>query len=146
MNLAHAPIGGLVEYDKRYLGGQFLPFYVPRERMPQFDEAVYPQLVIDAMRWNSCQFDTVPPLTLHAHQRIDHRKAERMDPKDRIKPMIVSGDGYIVDGNHRWWANVYSGSPFVNVIRLTDDFDSCIEWALKLPYVYEINQTKRTQR
>lgn len=141
-----APMGGADEYGKHYLGGQFLPFYVPRERMPQIDEADYPRFVTDAMQWHGCRFDVAPVMELHAHQRIDHRMAERMDPRDRIKPIIVSSDNYIVDGNHRWWANVYGGSSFINVIRLSADFNSCIAWALALPYVYEINQTKRRNR
>lgn len=138
-----APAGGADEYDKHYLGGQFMPFYVPRERMPQFSERDYPRLVRDAY---SCSFETVPTMDLHAHQRINHHLAQAMDARDRIKPIIVSADNYIVDGNHRWWASVYSGTPWMNVIRLKDNFDTAVAWALSLPYVTEIKPTRRYER
>lgn len=136
-----APRGGATVIEGRYLGGEFLPFYVPRPLMPQVDEVYYPRIIADAATTPGVTFDTVPVADLRAHQRIDHRKAEKMDPRVRIKPIIVSNDGYIVDGNHRWWANVYAGSTWINVIRLALDFDAAIAWALERPYVYRLKPT-----
>lgn len=115
-------------------------FYVPRDHMPQVDEVNYPDLVADA-RPVGVAFDTVSPRTLKAHQRVDHAKAKAMDERVRIKPLIVSSDGYIVDGNHRWWASVHGRHEWVNVIRLAMRFDEAIAWLLTFPYVYTITPT-----
>lgn len=117
-------------------------FYVPREQMPQVDEADYPRFVADATYAGpGVEFDTVSPRTLKAHQRVDHVRARSMDERVRIKPLIVSKDGYIVDGNHRWWASVHGKHEWVNVIRLSMAFDLAIAWLKARPYVYEITPT-----
>lgn len=122
--------------------GEFLPFYIPRDRMPQIDEAYYPRLIAEATsKGPGVIFDTVDPRTLRAHQRVDHAKAKSMPERTRIKPIIVSSDGYVIDGNHRWWANVHGNHDWINVIRLDMPFDPALIWLLRKPYVYEITPT-----
>lgn len=134
----HAQPGGCDEYGKTYRGGEFLPFYVPRPDMPQIDEKYQPQFVADAFDKIGVTFESAPVSALRAHQRINHAIAKAMTPQVKMKPVIVSWDGYIVDGNHRWWAHVHAGDEFINVIRVGLPFEQAIEWALKLPYVYRI--------
>jgi hypothetical protein len=138
MNAQRAPAGGTDLYGHHYLGGEFLPFYVPRPAMPQVDEKDLPRLVADAMTGPRVDFDVVPVRGLRAHQRINHGIAQAMDPKVKLKPVIVSSDGYIVDGNHRWWAHVHAGDEWINVIRLGLSFDIAIRWVLARPYAYRL--------
>lgn len=138
MNLERAPHNGLTLWGRKYLGGEFLPFYVPRDKMPQVDEWLYPRLVQDAYKTIGIEFITANPRDLIAHQRIDHRKAESMGLRLRTKPIIVSADDYIIDGNHRWWANVYGSASWINALRLNGSFEEALSWVGSLPYVYHI--------
>lgn len=131
------------EYGKHYKAGEFLPFYVPRQFMPQVDTSCYPQLVASALEHGpGCTFDVVPVSSLRAHQRINHLRAASLDERVLLKPLVVSRDGYIVDGNHRWWGHVYQHLPMVPVIRLNLDFDDAVAWALEQPGVYTISMTE----
>lgn len=125
----------------RDANGHWLPFYVPREQMPQVDEMYYPRFIVDAYKGPGVVFDTVSPSTLRAHQHVDHVRAKAMPENGRIKPLIVSADSYIIDGNHRWWASVHGNHDWVNVIRLGMNFDPAIVWLRRKPYVYEITPT-----
>jgi hypothetical protein len=139
MNRATAPID---LYGRHYRPGEFLPFYVPRERMPQVDEKFTVRMIVDAAQGESLPtLEVLPPCEIRAHQRIDHRRAAAMSPAIRAKPIIISSDGYVVDGNHRWWAHVKAGSEAIPVIRLALDFDEAIRWLLDRPYVYTIRPT-----
>lgn len=129
------------EYGRTYRKGEFLPFYVPRPFMPQIDMAKYPQFIADALP-RGVTFDVVPVNSLHAHQRVLHFRASAMPDEARLKPIIVSSDGYIVDGNHRWWAHVYQHAPLIAVIRLGLPFKNAVDWALTLPYVYCVSPQK----
>ena len=115
-------------------------FYEPRADMPQVDLCYYPRLIADAMGKGKCgiTFDTVRPHTLHRHQRVDHNKALAMPEATRIKPILVSADGYVLDGNHRLFANEQAHAQWINVIRLGIPFERAITWLKLRPYVYEI--------
>ena len=126
-HIEHSPRGGIVgETNRYYSGGEFLPFYKPRPLMPQVDDKAYPAL----LAW--CEFmgvgvsrETVAPRTLKAHQRIDRHKAERIPDSVMVIPLLVSADGFILDGNHRWLAHCDRALP-VTVIRLALSFDDAI--------------------
>lgn len=129
-------------YGKHYKPGEFLPFYVPRDHMPQVDECYQPRFVSDSLLVGTgTTFEVCDVRQLRAHQRIDHDRAIAMSPKTKLKPIIVSSDGYVIDGNHRWWAHVHGGDMLINVIRLDLPFDAAIKWTLARPYVYEITPT-----
>jgi hypothetical protein len=123
--------------------GEFLPFYIPRPKMPQVDDQYYPWFVSLAFKGEDyngpgCNFEVVPVNSLRAHQRINKRRADTMPADLKLKPIIVSSDGYIVDGNHRWWAHVHGKDEWINVIRLDLSFDNALDWTRSLPFVYEI--------
>lgn len=121
--------------------GHWLPFYVPRELMPQVDEIYYPRFIVDAFKGPGVTFGTIDPRGLRAHQHVYHARAKAMSEQVRIKPLIVSDDDYIIDGNHRWWASVHGNHEWVNVIRLGMPFDPALIWLRRKPYVYEITPT-----
>lgn len=126
-HIEHAPAGGIVgEADRFYSGGEFLPFYKPRPLMPQVDDKAYPAL----LDW--CAFmgvavtrERVEPAELKPHQRIDIDKARAIPASVLSIPLLVSADGYILDGNHRWFAHVQAGRA-CDVVRLGLAFDDAI--------------------
>lgn len=132
------------EYGKHYTSGEFLPFYVPRAFMPQVDEQYTVRMLADAINGGiAAWMKVVDPRTLRAHQRIDHARAAAMTDEVRAKPIIVSSDGYVVDGNHRWWAHVKAGSTAIATFTLQKPFQDAINWLNTLPYVYQISPTTR---
>lgn len=139
MNLARAT-APVDLYGRHYTPGEFLPFYVPRPAMPQIDERDYARLIADAYNHPAAEvwLETIDPRKLRAHQRVDHARAQGMDDAIRAKPVIVSADNYVLDGNHRWWAHVHAGSKAMAVIRLGFDFDAGLHWLLGRPYVYTL--------
>lgn len=130
-----APKGGLTEYGHTYRGGEFLPFYVPREDMPQIPMEAYPLLVRDAFPIG-IHFGVTDTHQLRAHQRVDHTLALKVaaDPHELLIPVIVSADGYVLDGNHRWWAHVHGDMPAIATINIHLPFDAAIDWLMSLPY------------
>lgn len=126
-----APAGGLGRYGHHYNGGEFLPFYVPRDAMPQVDDL--PAMIADAL--GSVHIDVARTPDLRAHQRISHRAARAMPEHVKRFPIVVSSDGYVIDGNHRWWAAVHDGREFLSTIRLDMPFDAAIAWLADKSYV-----------
>jgi hypothetical protein len=123
----HAPHGGTIgENGLLYRGGEFVPFYKPRPLMPQVDDKAYP-----AMRlWltdNAIPFftETVDAWKLSPRQRIDAVKASRIPDSVLAIPLLVSREGFILDGNHRWLAHVMQGKA-CQVIRIGLTFDDAI--------------------
>lgn len=135
MNLKHAPKGGVDEYGKHYKGGEFLPFYIPRAEMPQIPIEAYPLLVRDAFPIG-IHFAVEHVADLRAHQRIDHAVAMKVchDPKELLMPIIVSADGFVLDGNHRWWSHVHGDHPYIATMNIHLPFEDAIDWLLDLPY------------
>lgn len=126
-------------FGKHYKAGEFLPFYVPRSQMPQIDEKDLPTLIASTITsGKGVNMDVVNVSLLKAHQRIDHTKAKEMIEKVKLKPILVSADDYVLDGNHRWWAHVHEGDKFINVIRIEMNFDEAIPYLLEQPFTYEI--------
>lgn len=119
----------LSEYGKHYKRGEFVPFYVPRLYMPQILPQFLPDAFVQAFSDGLApDFDVVTPESLHAHQRVNHALAKAMDPVDFQRPILISSDGYILDGNHRWWAHIHNKIPLINVIRIGHTFDEAISW------------------
>lgn len=117
-------------------------FYIPRAEMPQIDEADLPHLVATAFdAGHAPAFQAVAPASLHAHQRVNHALALSMSDEVKLKPALVSADGYVLDGNHRWWAHVHAGDQLMNVIRIGLPFDDALAWLFEQPYSYRITPT-----
>lgn len=133
-----APRGGLTDplNGLQYHGGQFLPFYVPRPIMPQIDEADYADF-IGFCRARGCNVmrETVDPGEVRAHQRIDRIHADRMPPEVRAKPIFLSADSYVLDGNHRWLLHALEGSP-ISAFRLMRKFEPAIALMFEFPRTY----------
>lgn len=141
-----APTGGEIGLNgKHYKGGEFLPFYVPRPVMPQLDEADYPEFFdfVTAQGW-SYRLTTLDPKELHFHQRVAWDKVIHMSPEQLAKPILVSQDGFILDGNHRGEAHIrnHTAAPAV-VINL--DFEAAIKLMFSFPKTYAYGDGKEHQ-
>jgi hypothetical protein len=136
-HIIQAPKGGATGVDGAYrLGGEFEPFYVPRPLMPQVDEDCYFELLQYVQQHgHAWSYAEVDPSTLQPHQRIDHDRARHMDPLCLKKPVLVAQDGYILDGNHRWWEHNHLGLP-IRTISIDLPFAAAIEFLFSFPKTY----------
>lgn len=107
--------------------------------MPQIDEQDLAQMVRDATESiGAPRFRVIAPHKLHAHQKVSHARAASMPEEVRRKPIVVSSDGFVVDGNHRAWATRAAGDMAV-AIELPCDFATACKWLFTLQYVYHLD-------
>lgn len=131
----------IVIHGKSYTKGEFLPFYVPRQFMPQIPPDHLSRMVAIAAADHRLPptFECVDPHSLIPHQRVNHRLVACMPPTVKHSLVLASADNYILDGNHRWWGNVADACPYMNIIRLQLPFNDAIKWLFELPWVYEVD-------
>ena len=113
-----------------------MPFYVPREAMPQVDEADYPELLQFA-RGEGVAVDEVvtDPHELCAHQRVAMSLVREMPPGVMDKRVLTSVDRFLLDGNHRWRGHVIAGVP-VKQYRFALTFEPAVAFLFRFPKTY----------
>lgn len=125
---------------QRLTNGEFERFYVPRPLMPQVARHDYPALFDFAKQH---QVDVLErkllPCDVHPHQRIDHVKAEQLDMDKLTKPILISNDAFILDGNHRWWELNHLGM-LVSAYSFGLPFDAAIKFLFSFPLTTTIAQ------
>lgn len=63
-----APRGGEELFSRYFRGGEFAPFYIPREYMPQVDERFYSKLEEFAVKCGvEWSHQTLPCTAVHKH-------------------------------------------------------------------------------
>ncbi len=142
-----APAGGVVDPldNKFYRGGELLPFYVPRPVMPQVDEVDYGHL-LSYLRGEGVEVgeETVDPRTLRAHQRVDHARVRAMTPGQLRKPILVSLDSFILDGNHRWFGHIHPHLQPISCERVGLPFLEAIAALFSFPGTYTLAHHAQT--
>lgn len=122
-----------------YRGGEFETFFVPRPDMPQVDEAHFPELFLFAEKEGVLieKVLVTPPEKLKPHQHIDVLKSKHMETSSEVmeKPIFISLDDYILDGNHRWLAHVLAKIG-IYAHRFHLPFEQAIAFLFKFPHTY----------
>lgn len=120
-----------------YKGGEFLPFYVPRPVMPQVDECDLTAL-IEFVTFRGCETKEgkTDPDELHFHQRVDFDKCKKMKKETLKKPVLISLDMFVLDGNHRTMEHKLLGTE-VPYIMLCKPFEEAIGLLMAFPGTYE---------
>jgi len=141
MSLQHAPKGGECNslLGRFYKGGEFEPFYIPREVMPQIDGDDMPEL-LDFLKdkGEEVRECTIDPWLVRAHQRVDARKAKALVGSGVLsKPCLLSKEPYILDGNHRWLGHVIAGSRMPAIKLVNKTFLEGVELLLSFPKAYQ---------
>jgi hypothetical protein len=116
---------------REYKGGEFMPFYVPRPVMPQIAQSDLDALIhFTRQRQIWVQRYVAKSTMLIHHQRV-YWDPKRWDPKLANTPVLVASDFFILDGNHRAFANrkhrleshiIQFGLPFEPAIDLLFSF------------------------
>lgn len=113
---------------------------IPRSEMPQVSSKDVP----DFLKW--CGFRNkkltgFAPSSLKATQRdFNMEKVAGMmtDPEISTKPIMISGDGYVVDGHHRWLAAIAARKK-MTVIRIEAPIKEILKQIEAYPKVFNKN-------
>jgi hypothetical protein len=99
------------------------PRWIPRKAMPQIDESDFTALFEWLAFWGiTVETVTVPAKELRFRQRISWRLIRRVMPLELYaKPILISSDSWILDGNHRAAAHKLNGDS-IKAIRLSCSF------------------------
>ncbi len=120
---------------QEYQGGEFLPYYVPRAKMPQIDADKIPAL-LEYLTAQGVAFEHVQldphKCSMRQHVVLDHaRFVELIHPR---WPAIVSIEPVVLDGNHRCQWDKEVGAP-LDAIQIKLEFEAAIEVLFKFPGV-----------
>lgn len=112
---------------------------VPRTAMPQVDEIYYPDMLVWlGDRKVSFSAGYIDPTTCHSHQLVDVAKANAMPEQLLVKPVLLSKDLCVIDGNHRWYRYLISKNWRMPFIQLELNFFEAIKLIEQYPKCYEI--------
>jgi hypothetical protein len=110
---------------------------IQREHMPQVDYkdmADLRRFLLEHYQIDSRELD-VCPIELNSKQCPDTFGPVRGREK-LVKPLLVSKDKYILDGNHRWATFVEDGAPSCRCILVEADFDTAVQAMLHFGRTY----------
>ena len=116
--------------------------YVPRPFMPQVDEADQ-QALIEWLTFKGVEVTqvTVQPDRLQFAQHVDFNKVEAMSDDVYAKPIWVSRDGFVLDGNHRATAHKLRGDA-VEALQVELDFEEAIGAIFSFAGTYDYAQRR----
>lgn len=88
---------------------RFNPGHIARVDMPQIKSPLVPAFIAELrQRGIACEEAIIPATSLRASQRELHEQniqALLGKPESLDKIILVSKDGFVLDGHHRWAAN-----------------------------------------
>lgn len=113
--------------------------YVPRRGMPQVHSRDYPALIRFAREQGVCVVqDCADPRCLKYRQRVVWNPA-KYRPETNTKPVLVSRDGFILDGNHRVFAARMERKAIIPIVLFSLPFDAAIAMLQRFAGTYESN-------
>lgn len=115
-----------------------MPRWIPRSNMPQVDEADLAHLIARAYaRGLHPEFVVVEASVLRSRQAVNRQRVAGMPDRLLRKPILISSDGYILDGNHRWYA-AKRRHVELTCVQIGATFNEARQWLLSLTFVYTI--------
>lgn len=122
----------------QYRGGEFMPYYVPRPVMPQVHERDYDALrAFAAARGCTVSTGTANPDDFKFRQRVEFAAGTTVSQHSFNKPVLVSLDMVILDGNHRVERHKQCGEQ-VSYLMLGKPFEEAIALLMAFPGTYTI--------
>lgn len=133
-----APKGGCIGVDGKFRkGGEFEAFYVPRPVMPQIDPDKLTSLIEFCSERGIAVIEvTHDPADLHFHQRVNMARVESMPDDAYNSRILISSDGYVIDGNHRATAHKLRNEP-APCLQIEADFEVAMTLIFEFPDTYD---------
>ncbi len=117
---------------------------IPRTAMPQVDEIYYPDMLVwlGANHGVTFRAGYTNPQVVKVHQEINIEKAMGLPAATLLKPVLLSKDGCVLDGDHRWYRHLQDRQP-MPFIELSLDFMEAIKVLESYPKCYEVTATNQ---
>jgi hypothetical protein len=110
---------------------------ISRDDMPQVDKADMPNLFFWLHQHGIKVFGSeVNPDDIRGHQKVYRPIVKDMPDEALSKPILVSNDGIVVDGNHRWAAAHYRRKETMPAYVIDKDFDTALSLVKEYPKSY----------
>jgi hypothetical protein len=108
---------------------------IPREKMPQIDSEDHKSFKKFLDKRNiGVRMIEINPKSLRATQgEFDSKKIESGLKKTEIRPIIVSQDGFVIDGHHRWLQAINGNKNTMKAIEIGTDARKALKLANKFP-------------
>lgn len=133
---------------KRTTVGGAVHVIVPRDMMPQVDEAAYPEMVsFIEQRGVDVLWTDLDPADVRPHQHVIANNARHIEENPSLlsKPILVSEELLILDGHHRWEAHLLARSPMPALVVLAP-WGRAVDLLLGFPDSYTLAQVGGTIR
>lgn len=110
---------------------------IARGIMPQVDESDLPEL-IRFLKGRGVKVETtcLNPRIVRGKQKVDRTKVRAMPAALLSKPILVSSDLLVIDGNHRWMAGVWRKAAAMNAYFVSLPFKEALEAIFEFPKTY----------
>lgn len=110
-----------------------------RSQMPQVDEADLADLIAflqsEDIIVSSCNIN---PRLIRGRQKVDRSKIRNMTRNLVLsKPILVSREPLIIDGNHRWFYADYYHIPEIFAWKVNLPFEDALAAVMRFPKTYE---------
>lgn len=106
--------------------------------MPQVDEADLGDLINWMnQRGVDVTIKQVPPRSVRGHQKVVRDKVRHIPACALAKPVLISKDNLILDGNHRWMAHVTRHHTTMLTAVVDRPFDEALALLKEFPGAYE---------
>lgn len=110
---------------------------IPRDQMPQVDQKDLPAM----FQWLASQGVTVneeimPPDRIRGHQKVNRSLVHKIPEEALEKPIVISEDNIVVDGNHRWATAHFRKRGSIATYVIGAKFDEALELVRKCPQSY----------
>lgn len=105
--------------------------------MPQVDNEDIPAL-LGFLRENGVSVTSgcLAPRELRGRQKVIRSKVHAMPLEATEKPVLVSSDHLVIDGNHRWMKSVVSRLECMKVFQIGLPFTEALKAIFKFPKTY----------
>lgn len=111
---------------------------IDRAKMPQIDEKAYTDMLIFlGQKGYTFTAGYINPGLLHLHQEIDVAMAMQLPDFILKKPLLLSSDNYVLDGDHRGYRHAVD-KTLAAFIRIETTFDEARTALLAFPETYEV--------
>lgn len=110
---------------------------IARGIMPQVDEKDIPELVAFLRSSGVKVLKTcLNPRIVRGKQKVDRTKVRAIPAVVLSKPVLISSDLFVVDGNHRWMAAIWRGLASLDAYFIQLPFKETLEAIFKFPKTY----------
>lgn len=108
---------------------------IPRKDMPQIDSDDYDSFkkFLDKNNIGVTMIELNPKSLRATQGEFDSKKIESGINKGKIRPIIISQDGFVIDGHHRWLQAINSNKNKMKAIEIGTSAKKALELAHKFP-------------